>query len=158
MKQISNFAPENNFFYRYYTVGRILALDYGQKRTGIAVTDELQIIPNALTTVHSKDIFSFLKGYLQKEKVDCIVVGEPTQMSGKASESSKFIDPFVKKLTREFPQIKIDRYDERFTSKIAMQTMIDAGLKKKQRQNKELVDAISATLILQSYLDRRKEM
>jgi len=136
-------------------MGRILAIDYGRKRVGIAVTDKLKIIANALTTVHSKDIMQFLKDYLSKEKVECIVVGLPKQMSGEASESEKYITPFVKQLQKEFPGIPIDRYDERFTSKMAFQTMIDSGLKKKDRQNKALVDSISATIILQSYLESK---
>jgi putative Holliday junction resolvase len=134
-------------------LGRILAIDYGRKRVGLAVTDELQIIANSLTTVATKDIFTFLKDYTQKEKVDCIVIGEPKQMNYEASESAKYIEPFVKKLRNEFPNTKIERHDERFTSKMAQQTMIDAGLKKKDRQNKGLVDTISATIILQSYMN-----
>ncbi len=134
-------------------MGRILAIDYGRKRVGLAVTDELQIIANGLTTVGSKDIFTFLKDYILDEKVDCIVVGEPKQMNYEASESAKYIEPFVRKLKTEFPEIKIERHDERFTSKMAQQTMLDAGLKKKDRQNKGLVDTISATIILQSYMN-----
>jgi putative Holliday junction resolvase len=136
-------------------MGRILAIDYGRKRVGLAVSDEMKIIANALTTVHSKDIIAFLKDYISKEKVDIIVVGEPKQMNNEDSESVAFINPFLKKLRKEFPDIKIDRMDERFTSKIAFQTMIDAGLKKKARQNKELVDTISATIILQSYMESK---
>ncbi|MFA8299612.1 MAG: Holliday junction resolvase RuvX [Hyphomicrobiales bacterium] len=136
-------------------MGRILAIDYGQKRVGLAVTDELQIIANSLTTVHVKDLFSYLTDYLNKENVECIVVGEPKQMNNTPSESSRFIEPFVKKLKSTFPKMKVERFDERFTSKIAHQTMIDAGLKKKDRQRKELVDTISATLILQSYLENK---
>jgi len=134
-------------------MGRILAIDYGQKRVGLAVTDELQIIATALDTVHSKDIMEYLKAYLGKETVDCIVVGEPKQMNNTASESVKFIDPFVRRLKKVFPDMKIDRYDERFTSKIASQTMISAGLKKKDRQNKSTIDKISAVIILQSYME-----
>jgi putative holliday junction resolvase len=134
-------------------MGRILALDYGQKRVGIAVTDESRIIANGLTTVHVKDVMAFLKDYLAKENVDCIVVGEPRDMKNQASDASRFIEPFVKHLKKQFPDIVVDRMDERFTSKMAFQTMIDAGLGKKSRQNKELVDTISATLILQSYME-----
>ncbi|MCD4791468.1 MAG: Holliday junction resolvase RuvX [Bacteroidales bacterium] len=137
-------------------MGRILAIDYGQKRVGLAVTDELRIIATALTTVHSKDVIRFLKDYLQTEKVDCFVVGEPRQMNNTISDSAKFIEPFVKKLKKEFPDIPVERYDERFTSKIAVQTMVSAGLKKKDRQNKALIDKVSAVLILQSYLDSEK--
>lgn len=134
-------------------MGRILAIDYGQKRVGVAVTDELQIIATALDTVHSKDIIDYLKTYIDKEKVECIVVGEPRQMNNTASDSVKFIEPFVRRLKKVFPQILIDRYDERFTSKIASQTMLTAGLKKKDRQNKSTVDKISAVIILQSYME-----
>jgi len=134
-------------------MGRILAIDYGQKRVGIAVTDELQIIATALETVHAKDIIEYLKAYIKKEQVDCIVVGEPRQMNNTASESVKYIEPFVRRLKKAFPQLLIDRYDERFTSKIASQTMITAGLKKKDRQNKSTVDKISAVIILQSYME-----
>ena len=134
-------------------MGRILAIDYGQKRVGIAVTDELRIIASALTTVHSKDIFEFLKKYVNEEKVDIMVVGEPKQMDATASESSRFIEPFVKKLKKTFPEMQVDRFDERFTSKMAAQTLLDAGLKKKARQNKALLDSVSATLILQSYMN-----
>ncbi|MCF8296424.1 MAG: Holliday junction resolvase RuvX [Saprospiraceae bacterium] len=134
-------------------MGRILAIDYGQKRVGIAVTDELKMIANPLTTVHSKDIFDFLKEYFSKENVECIVVGEPKQMNNLPSESKGLIDSFIKKLKKQFSEIPIVRVDERFTSKMAFQTMIDAGLKKKARRNKELVDTISATIILQSYME-----
>jgi putative Holliday junction resolvase len=134
-------------------MGRILAIDYGQKRTGLAVTDELKMIANPLTTIHSKDVMPFLKDYIAKENVECIVVGEPKQMNNTASESTKFVEPFVKLLMKTFPKIPVKRIDERFTSKMAFQTMIDAGLGKKDRRNKELVDTISATIILQSYLE-----
>lgn len=133
-------------------MGRILALDYGKKRTGIAVTDELQIIASGLTTVETKDVFSFLKKYVTSEKVEVFVVGEPKQMDNTPSESEVLIQKFIKQLQKNFPDIPIERVDERFTSKMAFQTMIDAGLKKKKRQNKELIDEISATLILQNYL------
>lgn len=138
-------------------MGRILAIDYGQKRVGLAVTDELQLIANSLTTVHSKDIITFLKDYVNKEKVDCFVVGEPKQMNNQPSESAKFIEPFIKQLKKQFPDISIARTDERFTSKIASQTILTAGLKKKDRQNKELIDTISATIILQSYLETKNK-
>ena len=138
-------------------MGRIISIDYGQKRVGIAVTDENQMIANALTTVHSKDIIEFLKNYIASENVERFVVGEPRQMNYQPSESAKLIDAFVRKLKKEFPELPVDRIDERFTSKMAQQTMIVAGLKKKKRQNKALVDAISATIILQSYLETRSE-
>ena len=133
-------------------MSRILALDYGEKRIGVAVTDELQIIASGLTTVPTDDIFDFLKEYTKKEKVELFVVGEPKQMNNTASESEKLIIPFLSKLAKIFGHIPIKRVDERFTSKMAFQTMIDGGLKKKQRQNKALIDEISATIILQSYL------
>ncbi len=136
-------------------MGRILAIDYGRKRVGIAVTDELQMIAGGLTTVHSKDVIAFLKDYTSKEQVDCMVVGEPFDMQNRASDASKYIDPFVKHLRKQFPDIPVERIDERFTSQMAMQTMIDAGLKKKARQNKALVDTISATIILQYYLEQQ---
>jgi len=132
-------------------MSRILAMDYGQKRTGIAVTDDLQLIASGLTTVQTTDLFKFLDQYLASEKVELFVVGEPKQMNYTASESEKLIGPFIEKLKNRF-QIPIVRVDERFTSKMAGQTMIDGGLKKKQRQNKALLDEISATIILQSYL------
>ncbi len=136
-------------------MARLMAIDYGSKRVGIAVTDPLQIIATGLTTVHSKDLIDFLKTYISKEDVECIVVGEPKQMNNAPSESARFIEPFVIHLKRTFPTIKVERMDERFTSKMAFQTMIDSGLKKKARQNKELVDEISATIILQSYMNKR---
>jgi putative Holliday junction resolvase len=134
-------------------LGRVLALDYGRKRTGIAVTDELQLIASGLTTVPTFELFDFLRNYIQKEKVDQLVVGEPRQMDNTPSESEAFIAPFLVKLKKEFPDIPIVRQDERFTSKMAMQSMIDGGMKKKQRRNKALVDEISATIILQAYLN-----
>ena len=133
-----------------------MAIDYGSKRVGIAVTDPLQIIATGLTTVHSKDLIEFLKAYVLKEKVECIVVGEPKRLNNEPSDSARFIEPFVVHLKRTFPAIKIERMDERFTSKMALQTMIDSGLKKKARQNKELSDEISATIILQSYINKKK--
>lgn len=136
-------------------MGRLLAIDYGTKRCGIAVTDNLQIISTALTTVHSKDLMSFLEKYMAEEKVDVIVVGEPKTMLNMSSSSARFIDPFVKQLTKKFPATKIERYDERFTSKLALKTMLDGGLKKKDRQNKETVDMISATIILQDYMQSK---
>ncbi len=135
-------------------MGRIMAIDYGRKRVGIAVTDELRIVAGGLTTVHSKDVIDFLKDYTSKENVDCIVVGEPFDMQHKASDASRFIDPFVKHLRKQLPGITVERLDERFTSKMALQTMIDAGLKKKARQNKALIDTISATILLQNYLEK----
>lgn len=134
-------------------MGRILAIDFGQKRSGIAVTDPLQLIANGLKTVESSRLVEFLKDYLSMEAVDCIVVGEPRDMHNEQSDASRFVEPFVRRLRDAMPGIKIERFDERFTSKMAFQSMIDAGLGKKRRQDKELVDTISATLILQSYLN-----
>lgn len=139
-------------------MGRVLSIDYGRKRVGIAVTDPLKIIASGLKTVHTKDIFEFLSMYLNNEDVECIVVGYPLQMNGKPSESIEYINPFIKKLKKTFPNMPIELVDERFTSKIAFQTMIDGGLKKKKRQNKALIDTISATIILQSYLEQNNKI
>ena len=133
-------------------MSRILAIDFGEKKTGIAVTDDLQLIASGLTTVITSKLFAFLTDYLKKESVETILVGEPKTLKNEPSESEKLITPFVEKLKKTFPKVKVERIDERFTSKMAFQTMIDSGLKKKQRQNKALVDEISATIILQSYL------
>jgi len=133
-------------------MARILAMDYGTKRTGIAVTDDFQIIASGLTTIATSEIFTFLKNYIASENVELFLVGEPKQMNNTASESEQYIIPFIEKLKTNFPNIPIKRVDERFTSKMAFQSMIDSGMKKKQRQNKALVDEISATIILQSYL------
>jgi putative holliday junction resolvase len=135
-------------------MGRIIAIDYGQKRTGLAVTDELKIIATGLTTVKSMDVLAFLKDYTTKNAVDCFVVGEPKQMNNTASESSVFIEPFVKALKAVFPDIPVERADERFTSLLATRTIREAGLKKKDRQDKALVDTVSATIILQSYMEK----
>ncbi len=133
-------------------MSRILAIDFGKVRTGIAVTDELQIIASGLTTVATSELISFLKDYTRKEKVELFLVGLPKQMNYSASESEALITPFLEKLSKEIPKIPVQRVDERFTSKMAFQTMLDGGMKKKQRQNKGLIDEISATIILQSYL------
>ncbi len=132
---------------------RILAIDYGSKRVGLAVTDNLQMLANGLTTVHSKDVLAFLEDYIKKEDVECIVVGEPKTLQNKASDSARFIEPFVKHLRKKFPDMKIERYDERFTTVMAHQAMLMGGLKKKDRQNKETVDMVSATILLQNYLN-----
>jgi len=136
-------------------MARIVALDYGEIRTGIAVTDELQLIASGLTTVTTRHLFAFLEDYIQKEKVELFVIGEPKQMNYKDSESEVFIKAFIKKLSDKFSLIPIKRIDERFTSKMALQTMIDSGLTKKQRRNKALIDEISATIILQTYLEQK---
>ncbi|WP_127141390.1 Holliday junction resolvase RuvX [Flagellimonas marinaquae] len=135
-------------------MARILALDFGKVRTGIAVTDELQLIASGLTTVNTKDLLHFLEEYTQKESVERFVVGLPKQMDNTASESEGMIQEFLKKLTVKFPSIPVERQDERFTSKMAVQSMLDSGMKKKKRRDKALVDEISATLILQAYLNR----
>ncbi|NLA62486.1 MAG: Holliday junction resolvase RuvX [Bacteroidales bacterium] len=137
-------------------MARLLAIDYGRKRSGIAVTDTLQIIANGLTTVPSHTLINFLKDYIAKESVELIIVGLPRQMNYEESESMKYIKPFVNKLQKEIPNIPVEYFDERFTSRMAQQTMIDGGLKKKQRQNKALVDEISATIILQGYMEGRR--
>ena len=134
-------------------MARILAFDFGKARTGIAVTDDLQIIASGLTTVQTKTIFTFLDNYLKSENVELFLVGEPKQMNNQPSESEVLITPFLKKLQNKYPKIPVERIDERFTSKMAFQTMIDSGLNKKQRRNKDLVDEISATIILQTYLE-----
>ena len=139
-------------------MAKLIALDFGKVRTGIAVTDDLQLIASGLTTVPTKDLLAFLKEYLATNVVDGIVVGEPKQMNGMPSEAEALIQPFLKKLTHEFPDLKVVRQDERFTSKMAVNSMLTSGMKKKKRQNKAEVDVISATLILQSFLDRPKIM
>lgn len=137
-------------------LGRLLALDYGMKRTGIAVTDELQLIASGLTTVPTEEVIGFLQTYIVQEKVERIIVGEPKQMDNSPSESEALISVFLTKLKEAFPQMPIERQDERFTSKLAVRSMIAGGLKKKQRQNKALIDQISATIILQDYLNKIK--
>lgn len=133
-------------------MAQILAIDYGKVRTGLAVTDDMQIIASGLATVATKELLDYLKTYTEKENVELFLVGEPKQMDNTASESEALIKPFISKLRSTFPHIPIERVDERFTSKMAVQTLIDSGLKKKQRQNKALLDEVSATIILQSYL------
>lgn len=133
-------------------MARILAIDFGKKRTGIAVTDELQIIASGLTTVATGELIKYLKEYIKKEDVELFIIGKPKQLDNTDSESEALIIPFLKKLAKEVATIPIKRVDERFTSKMAFQTMIDSGLNKNQRRNKALVDEISATIILQSYL------
>lgn len=137
-------------------MARLLAIDYGRKRSGIAVSDSLQIIANGLTTVPSHTLINFLKDYVAKESVELIIIGLPRQMNYEESESMQYIKPFVKRLQKEIPDIPVEYSDERFTSQMAHQTMIDGGLKKKQRQNKALVDEISATIILQGYMEGRR--
>lgn len=138
-------------------MGRILAIDYGRKRSGLAVTDPLKIIANGLTTVRTCDLMEFLKDYMQKEQVERIIVGLPKQMSGELSENMKYIEPFVRNLRKQVT-VPIEMFDERFTSVLAHKAMLDGGLKKKDRQNKALVDEISATIILQSYMESNRIM
>ena len=139
-------------------MARVLAIDYGRKRVGLAVTDPGQIIANRLTTVPTHTIWDFLKDYFQKEDVELVVVGYPRQMNNEASESVRYINPFLKKFQQTYPNMKLKLLDERFTSKMAFQTMIDGGLKKQKRQDKAMVDAISATIILQSYLEQKRNL
>ena len=134
----------------------ILAIDYGKKRTGIAVTDILQMIANGLTTVATTELMDFVLKYVEKEPVERIIVGHPKQMNNEDSENMKRIIPFVNQLKKKLPNIPVELVDERFTSVLAHQAMLDGGLKKKARQNKALVDEISATIILQSYLETKK--
>ena len=136
-------------------MGRILAIDYGQKRVGLAVTDMLHISANGLDTVPAHEVLDYLSKYMEKEPVEKFVIGLPTQMNGQESDSMQYIRPFVVGLQRRFPEIELIYVDERFTSVLAHKTMLEAGLKKKDRQNKELVDKISATIILQSYLESK---
>ena len=137
-------------------MSRILAIDYGKKRTGIAVTDILQMIANGLTTVATTELMDFVLKYVEKEPVERIIVGHPKQMNNEDSENMKRIIPFVNQLKKKLPNIPLELVDERFTSVLAHQAMLDGGLKKKARQNKALVDEISATIILQSYLETKK--
>lgn len=137
-------------------MGRILAIDYGQKRVGIAVTDSLQLIANGLTTVSTDTLFAFLKTYTEKENVEEFIVGLPKQMNNTPSESMKYITPFITGLKNKFPTIPVTLVDERFTSKMAQQTILESGINKKNRNNKGLIDQISATILLQSYLETKK--
>lgn len=133
-------------------MGRILALDYGSKRTGIAITDEMKLIASGLTTVATSELMDFLKKYIASEKVELVLVGEPKQKDGTHSSIEEEIKRFLKKFSNIFSDLEVKRVDERYTSKMAFQSMIDSGLKKKQRKNKALIDEISATIILQEYL------
>ena len=134
---------------------RIMAFDYGTKRIGVAVTDPLQIIATGLTTIHPKDIVEFLKTYLLTEQVELFVVGEPKQMNGSASQSAQHVKGFITILKKSFPRIPIETLDERFTSKMASATIAQSSLKRSARQKKELIDTVSATIILQSYLEKK---
>lgn len=137
-------------------MARILAIDYGKKRTGLAVTDTLQIVPGALDTLDTKDLMRFLEEYVRREEVERIIIGEPVQPSGQPSENLQRVRQFEARWRKAHPEIPIEGYDERFTSVMAHRTMLDAGLRKKARQDKALVDKISATIILQDYLESRR--
>ena len=132
---------------------KAIGIDYGKKRIGIAISDSLQIIASALTTIDTPNIFTFLKDLLEKEEIDCFVVGEPKNLDGTPTDSTVITKEFVAKLSKKYPHISIKRIDERFTSKIAKQSILDAGIKKMKRRDKALVDKVSAAIILQSYLD-----
>ena len=133
-------------------MGRIIGIDFGRKRTGIAVTDPLKIVANGLTTVPSHTVVDFLVKYIEKENVEKIVVGLPKQLNGQPSENMQYITPFLNRLKKVLPQMPVVMYDERFTSTLAHKAMLDGGMKKKDRQNKEIVDTIAATIILNDYL------
>ena len=134
-------------------MAKAIGIDYGKKRIGIAISDSLQIIASALTTIDTSNIFTFLKELLEKEEIDCFVVGEPKNLDGTPTDSTVITKEFVAKLSKKYPHISIKRIDERFTSKIAKQSILDAGIKKMKRRDKALVDKVSAAIILQSYLD-----
>ncbi len=136
-------------------MARLLALDYGTKRVGVAVTDELQIIASGLCTVRAHDCMDFLKEYISKEKVDAIIMGMPKNLQDQKTHATPYVKGFAKQLRKQFPEMEIHLIDERFTSKMAFQSMIDSGLKKKARQNKALVDEVSATIILQSFMEQQ---
>ncbi|MFH2095510.1 MAG: Holliday junction resolvase RuvX [Bacteroidota bacterium] len=137
-------------------MGRILAIDYGTKRTGLAVTDELKLIAGRLDTIHSSDIYTFLETYFSDQQVDCIVVGYPRRLNNKDTHSTRLVDNFIRSLEKKYPGLEIVRIDERFTSKIAMQAMVQAGVKKAVRREGFLIDSVSATLILQTYLSQKQ--
>ena len=137
-------------------MARILSIDYGKKRTGIAVTDPLQIIANGLATVSTSELFDYLKDYLSREQVERIIIGRPLQTNGQPSENLQRVEQFVNRWRKEMPDVPVEYVDERFTSVLAHQAMIDGGLRKKARQDKALVDKISATIILEDYMRSRK--
>ena len=133
-------------------MARILSIDYGRKRTGLAVTDPLQIIASGLTTVESKKLIPYLKDYFQKEQVELIIIGEPKNLDDSDTHATPLVEAVIKQLQKHFPQIPVKKVDERFTSKMAKDAMLDMGLKKMQRRNKALVDEIAATILLQEYM------
>lgn len=136
-------------------MGRVLAIDYGRKRVGLAVTDPGQMFGAPLTTISAAETISFLQNYFKQEQVDLIVIGEPRQMNNQPSESVQYIEPFIRLFKKTFPEMEIVRVDERFTSRMAQQAILQSGKKKSDRQNKALIDAVSAAIILQSYLEMR---
>ena len=136
-------------------MARILSIDYGLKRTGIAVTDEYQIIASGLQTIQSKELLSFLDNYFRTEKIEKVIIGDPIQMNGLPSQSADLVNKFIVEFKNHFPEMVLEKVDERFTSKMAFQSMIDMGVKKTKRQDKALVDKIAATILLQTYLERK---
>ncbi|MCU0435204.1 MAG: Holliday junction resolvase RuvX [Bacteroidia bacterium] len=134
-------------------MARLLAIDFGTKRCGIAVSDPMQLIATGLTTVHSKDILAWLADYTKREPVETFIVGEPKRLNGQPTDATQHVEAFVKHLRRQFPQIPVQRIDERFTSKMAFQSLIHSGLGRKDRQNKALIDEVSAVILLQNYMD-----
>ena len=139
-------------------MGRILAIDYGTKRVGVATTDPSQIIATGLTTIHPNELIAYLKEYMKTETVDRIVVGDPKRMNNEPAQAAAGADQLTERLKKEFPNVQFDRMDERFTSKIAFGAMIEGGLKKKQRADKALIDKMSATIILQSYMEQQNSL
>ena len=137
-------------------MARLLAIDYGKKRTGLAVSDEMQIIAGGLTTVPTTELIDFILDYMKKEPVERIIVGQPKQMNNEPSENMRRIEPFVNRLRKLLPDTPVEYHDERFTSVLAQRTILEAGIKKMARRNKELVDEVSATIILQSYMESRR--
>lgn len=136
-------------------MGRIIGIDYGKKRIGLAVTDPLNIFASPLKTIGTNDFEDFINEYTKSEEIDAFVVGYPVQMNNKPSESVKYIDPFIRKLKKKFPDKPVHLVDERFTSRIALQAMIDGGVTKKERRDKTIIDKVSASIILQSFLDKK---
>ncbi|MDR0995411.1 MAG: Holliday junction resolvase RuvX [Tannerella sp.] len=137
-------------------MGRVMAIDYGRKRSGVAVTDRLQIIAGGLDTVPSAELPAYVKAYAEKEPIERIIIGQPKQMNNEASENAKYVEAFVNRLRKVLPGIPLQMYDERFTSVLAHRAMLEGGLKKKKRQEKALVDKVSAVIILQSWLESKK--
>lgn len=137
-------------------MGRILSIDFGRKRTGLAATDSLKIVANGLATVPTAQVIDFIKKYMATEEVELIVVGLPRQMNGEPSESTRYLKPFLDRLHKELPEVPVEMFDERFTSTIAHRSMLDGGMKKMDRRDKAIVDTIAATIILNDYLQSRQ--